>query len=265
MKLFRKSLSVVLAALMLLTVFSVAAFAADTDVTVFLRVEGIKKNLFYNNVTVSDGATVADVLNAAAAADESFTVVIGTGDYGLFLTEINGEVNGSMTEKGWDGWQYRINGVGGMGVGYDTVKDGDSILFYYADEWGDNGFAYPQIDVSALNDKGELTFTVTEGSYAEDGTYTETEAALTGYTLYWDGKAVTPDENGVAKISAAGMKKGDHSVQIEKTAKNGLPLVLRFAPDYTVKTEMSFFARVGLFFSRLIETVRGFFANLTKK
>lgn len=45
MKMFKKSLSITLVAMMLISAFALCSFAADT--TVSLRIEGIDKCLFY--------------------------------------------------------------------------------------------------------------------------------------------------------------------------------------------------------------------------
>ena len=64
MKLFKQTLSVLLAVL-LLGCTALVAFAADGDLTVSMRVEGIDKCLFYGDVTVAAGATALDALKAA--------------------------------------------------------------------------------------------------------------------------------------------------------------------------------------------------------
>ena len=68
MKMFKKSLSITLVAMMLISAFALCSFAADT--TVSLRIEGIDKCLFYGEVTAKADATVLDVIKAADGAVE---------------------------------------------------------------------------------------------------------------------------------------------------------------------------------------------------
>ena len=254
MKMFKKSLSVLLAAIML---FSFAAFAFAADGSVKLRVEGIDKCFFYGDVEIEDGATVQQLFEAAAAKDKSFTFTVEDSDYGPYLTAINGLAAGTKTEKMWDGWQYTINGVDGFSFSTDTVKNGDSVLFYYSDQWGETGFYFPEIDTSELDSEGKLYFTITETVYADDGTPSQEKTRLKDYTLIWDGKKIKSEKDGAAKIPFSSLKSGSHSVQIEKYASNGLPLVLRFEPDFTVNTDMGMgnLKIVLVFFRRMISLV----------
>ena len=69
MKMFKKSMSILLVAMMLLASFTLCSFAAD-DVKVSLRIEGIDKCLFYGDVTAKADATVLDVIKAASKKKE---------------------------------------------------------------------------------------------------------------------------------------------------------------------------------------------------
>ena len=263
MKMFRKTLSIVMVILTVLMCLSVSAFAADT--TVKLRIEGVDKCYFYGDVKVADGATALDVLKAADAADDSLTVTIVESEYGLYLSAINGVYAGSYTEKMWDGWSYRVNDVAPtVGVDAYEVSDGDSMVMYYNDEWN-TGMQYPVAKTDKLSE-GKIYFTSMDTVYDENWNATVAECAVTGYTLIWDGKKITPDAEGVCTIDASLLTAGKHTVQIEKyDAKTGLPTVLRFAPDFTVtvegsEAEKSFFDMIKDFFMSIIE----FFRNLFK-
>ena len=250
MKSFKKTLSVILA-LLLLAVCAVPVFAADETATVSLRVEGIKENLYYGDVTVDAGSNVLQVLEAAAAEDDALTLTVITSEYGPYLAAINGVAAGSQTKTGWDGWQYHVDGKDpGVGVTAYTVSDGEEIVVFYGDEWGETGMYYPEIDLSQIS-KGLVTFTATATVYDENWNPSTETVALTGYTLYWDGAKISPDENGVCELPVSALRGDTHTVQIERYAENGLPDILRYAPDYAVKTNVSFFARIGLAFSRL--------------
>ena len=275
MKLFRKTLSVLLAAL-LLGCTALVAFAADGDITVSLRVEGITENLYYGDVTVAAGATALDALKAADAASDTLTISVSESQYGTYLNGINGVFAGSQTEKGWDGWMFRVNDAA-VSVGIDayTVSDGDAVVVYYSDEFGDTGMAYPVADLSALSE-GKISFTTVVTEYDENWNPTEKTVALKGYTLIWDGAKIAADADGVVTIPADKLTAGEHSVQIESYAENGLPLVLRFAPDFTVTVEaaesdgdaegeLNFFQKIINFFKDLIQKIKDFFGKLFNK
>lgn len=261
MKMFRKTLSVLLAVFMLMGCMAVVAFAAE-DVTVSLRVEGIDKCLFYGNVSVAGGATALDVLKAADAADDTLTVTVVDSDYGPYLTAVNGITAGAYTDKMWDGWSYMIDGVSpDVGVDAYSVSDGEGMVLYYGDPWN-TGMQYPIVHADNVAD-GEIYFTSMDTVYDENWNAVVQECAVTGYTLIWgyNGKTVeiTPDENGVCKIPYQYITSGDHTVQIEKyDAKTGLPTVLRLAPDYTVS--IGFFDAFLAFFKMIIEVITSLFA-----
>lgn len=259
MKFFKKSLSVVLALLMALTCFGAVAFAADAGMTVSLRVEGIAKNLFNGDVTVSQNASAYDVLKASGLkldASES--------SYGVYVSGIENEYAGTF--GGWDGWLFTVNDVE-PSVGMDSYKmsAGDKMVVYYGDPYG-IGMQYPKADLSKINE-GIISFTSLDTVYDENWNPIQKEAAVTGYTLYWDSAAITPDENGVAKIPADKLTAGNHSVQIEKKAENGCPLVLRLAPDFTVTVKSSDnsgnnASEALSTFAKIVKAVKDFFVKV---
>lgn len=264
MKLFKKSLSVLLAVL-LMGCTALVAFAADGDVTVSMRVEGLTECWFYGNVTVPADATALDALKAADAASEALTLTVTESEYGAYLAAINDLYAGSQTTKGWDGWMFRVNDVApSVGIDVYEVKADDVIVVYYSDEYGDTGMLYPVADTSKLA-QGKLSFTATVTEYDENWVPTQKDVAVTGYTLYWDGEKITPDENGVATIPAAKLLGTNHSVQIERYAENGLPTVLRYAPDFTVKVEHTGFAKFLTVFVDLFVKIKAFFGGLFNK
>ena len=260
MKTFKKSLSVVLAALMLICA-AIPAFAAE-EITVSLRVEGIEKCLFYGDVSVAKDATAFDALKAAADKDESLTLTTTESQYGIYLAAINDLYAGSQTEKGWDGWMFRVNDEA-ISVSMDqyTVKADDRVVVYYSDEYGETGMLYPVADTSKLAD-GKLSFTSTVTEYDANWNMTEKEVVITGATLIWDGEKLTADENGVYTIPFMKLLGSEHNVQLERYAENKLPNVLRFAPDYTLKVEhTNILAKLLTFFVDLFAKVRALFVK----
>ena len=261
MKMFRKTLSIVMVILTVLMCLSLSAFAADT--TVNLRIEGITECLYYGNVTVSENATVYDVLLKADKESDKLTVISTASEYGAYVDSINGITAGTYTEKKWDGWSYRVNGVApSVGVDAYTVSAGDSIVMYYNDEWN-TGMQYPTVKTDKLSED-KIYFTSMDTVYDENWNSVVAECAVTGYTLIWDGVEVTPDENGVCTLSEKNLTAGKHSIQIKKhDAKTGLPTVLRLEPDFTVtieKEKKNFFDTIKDF----IDMIINFFKNLFK-
>ena len=243
MKLFKKTLCVLLSAL-LIGCTALIAFAADGEITVSLRIEGIAACLFYDDVTVPAGSCALDVLKAADDASDELTLTIVDSVYGEYLSGVNETFAGSVAPSFYDGWQFIVNGEKQIDetttyehsmTSYIVAAD-DDIVVYYNDEFGATGFMRPVIDTSKLNE-GKLSFTATVTEYDADWNPTLKDVAVTGYTLIWDGERITPDENGVVTLTQAQMSEGDHSLQIERYAENGLPTVLRYAPDFTVKIE----------------------------
>lgn len=259
MKTIKKSLSVILAILMMFTV-SAVAFAAEGDVTVKLRIEGIKENWYYEDVTVSADATVADVLEKADAGSESLSIEIKQGEYGPYVTEINGLVAGTQTEKRWDGWNYIVNDVAPeVGIADTKVNNNDVIVVYYAD--GANPVQFPEINLDKIN-QGKISFTSKDTVYDEEWNSTVVENPVKDYTVTWNDHGHTvilyPDENGVCTIPANNNTKGEHSLQIEKyDERTGMPLVLRFEPDFTVnvKNPENFVAKLASFFYMILDIV----------
>ena len=235
MKALKKSVSLLLALIMLMSACCAFASAAS-DIKVNVRIEGINDKLFYGNVTVPSGATVLDAIKQADSVSSKIKVTVKNGAYGAYVTAVNSEKE--KTFGGYDGWNYRVNGVDpSVSMDKYKVKSGAKIILYYGDPYG-KGMQYPVADTSMLA-AGYLSFKSTDTVYRADGTTKTTESIITGYILEWGlGNGATvdlyPDENGLVYIDKEFLTKGEHSVQIIKTDDSGMPLVLRFAPDYMI-------------------------------
>lgn len=235
MKALKKSVSLLLALIMLMSACCAFASAAS-DIKVNVRIEGINDKLFYGNVTVPSGATVLDAIKQADSVSSKIKVTVKNGAYGAYVTAVNSEKE--KTFGGYDGWNYRVNGVDpSVSMDKYKVKSGAKIILYYGDPYG-KGMQYPVADTSMLA-AGYLSFKSTDTVYRADGTIKTTESVITGYILEWGlGNGATvdlyPDENGLVYIDKEFLTKGEHSVQIIKTDDSGMPLVLRFAPDYMI-------------------------------
>ncbi|MGN1442363.1 MAG: DUF4430 domain-containing protein [Acutalibacteraceae bacterium] len=235
MKTLKKAVSLLLALMLLMSACCAFASAAS-DIKVNVRIEGITDKLFYGNVTVPSGATVLDAIKQADSVSTKIKVTITNGAYGAYVTAVNSEKE--KTFGGYDGWNYRVNGVDpSVSMDKYTVKSGAKIVLYYGDPYG-KGMQYPVADTSMLA-AGYLSFKSTDTVYNADGTTKTTENIVKDYILEWGlGNGATvdlyPDENGRVLIDKEFLTKGEHSVQIIKTDNSGMPLVLRFAPDYTI-------------------------------
>ena len=235
MKALKKSVSLLLALIMLMSACCAFASAASY-IKVNVRIEGINDKLFYGNVTVPSGATVLDAIKQADSVSSKIKVTVKNGAYGAYVTAVNSEKE--KTFGGYDGWNYRVNGVDpSVSMDKYKVKSGAKIILYYGDPYG-KGMQYPVADTSMLA-AGYLSFKSTDTVYRADGTTKTTKSIITGYILEWGlGNGATvdlyPDENGLVYIDKEFLTKGEHSVQIIKTDDSGMPLVLRFAPDYMI-------------------------------
>ncbi len=214
-----------------------AAFAAEDTMSVTLRIEGVEKNLFYDTVEVpyTDTLTLQQALTYIDTQEDSITITGIDTDY---ITDINGETAGSF--GGWDGWLYKVNGQDAVvGISGQELADGDSVLLYYGDPFG-VGMQFPAADTSDLAN-GVITFTSTDTTYDASYNPIVTVNPVKGATVTWsNGDTVTDyvtDENGAITIDADQLTEGSHAVQIAKTGDTNLPLVLRFAPDYTITVE----------------------------
>lgn len=82
--------------------------------------------------TVDLGATVLDVFEKALSQEEP--KLTWKNDGGNYIYQINGLSefdNGALS-----GWMYQINGkYSDLGVGEQTLKNGDSIIFHYTDDY----------------------------------------------------------------------------------------------------------------------------------
>lgn len=232
----KKILCSALAGVIAAGVFSISAFADnEKQMSVTVRIEGISKNLYYNTVDIPYTGENLTVQNALMYVDQQSDDITITGVENGWITAVNDEKQASF--GGWDGWLYTVNGVSPTDTVNDHVlSDGDSIVLYYGDPYG-IGMQYPEIDTSKITD-GILTFTSKDTSYDADYNPTVVTNPVKDAKVELgteDGSiSYTTDENGSINIDDKYLTEGNHSISISKVSENGLPLVLRFAPDRTV-------------------------------
>lgn len=232
----KKILCSVLAGTLAVSALSISAFAEEEkQMSVTVRIEGISENLYYDTVDIPYTGENLTVQNALMYVDEQNDDITITNIENGWITAVNDDVQGKF--GGWDGWLYMVNGVSP----YDTVdtyklSDGDSIVLYYGDPYG-VGMQYPEIDDSKI-DEGILTFTSQDTIYDADYNPTVVTNPVVDAKVEWNTESgsvsYTTDENGSIDIDEQYLTEGKHSVSISKVGENGIPLVLRFAPDFTV-------------------------------
>ena len=177
--------------------------------TFTLRIEGNSSCIFEGELTFSEGETLQNVLLAFDEANENVTFK-GTAD--SYISEINGEASGKF--GGWDGWLFLLNGkMSDVGISDVRLKKGDSVVFFYGDPYGANGFLFPEYSVS----EGKITFTA-------DG------KPIEGLTVTLNGKEYLTDAAGSVSCAA-----GKYTLQIGKYAESGLSLVLRLPENTSVE------------------------------
>ncbi len=265
MKNTKKIISVVLAVIMALSVLSICAFAADKFVQ--LRIEGVKECLFYDTLKLDDGDTVYNILMDADQISEDIAVTCTVSEYGAYLYAINEDASGQFGS--WDGWMFMVNGVNPtMGIDAYKLKPGDKIVIYYSDQYK-AGMQFPELSYK----NGVITAMSADSVYDDEGKEIVTVNPVADATItYIDGGktiTLTTDANGKATVPEANRTLGYHSVQIEKYASNGLPLVLRLEPDYELEvteTQVSFIRRIldrlFEFYQRVLEIIQSLAGDL---
>ena len=130
----------------LLSIGSLSVFAAAEDeINVTLRIEGVDENFYYDTVTTTD-TNLGDFLEQLGSDNDNINIVMEDGGYGRYLTEVNGDKAASY--GAYSGWLFIVNGADpGTGMDNVTLKDGDEVVLYYGDPYG-AGFQFPEADSS---------------------------------------------------------------------------------------------------------------------
>jgi Domain of unknown function (DUF4430) len=140
----RRSLALVAAAAAIL-VFVPAALAARVHV----RVEGKTQTIFGSTEpTLNVKANALDALESASLAGEFFYHVTTT-SFGPYVDQI-----GRYPAGGSNGWIFKVNGVvPPVGADQVTVKDGDTVLWYWATFSGPAGPLTLEVETSIVRGK----------------------------------------------------------------------------------------------------------------
>jgi hypothetical protein len=120
----------------LLAVLGIALVLVPTalGVRVHVRVEGKTQTLFGPTAPLLEGgANALSALDAASASGE-FYYHVQSASFGNYVDQI-----GRYAAAGSAGWVFKVNGVSPpVGADAVTLKDGDSVLWYWA-EFGASG------------------------------------------------------------------------------------------------------------------------------
>lgn len=126
--------------------------------TVKIRVEGKTQTIFGASQPSVVGANPLEALDAASFAGE-FYYLVTTASFGDYVSQV-GKYGGEQSS----GWVFKVNGISPpVGAKEVTLKDGDTVLWYYA-TFGPSG-GPPTLDlqrlpgncyrVASLNDAGQ--------------------------------------------------------------------------------------------------------------
>ena len=206
------------------------ALAAEETVTVSLRVEGAAASLAYEPAfAVPAGTSALDAFKALLDAK------------GLTYTATDARFTAVGAEKdaafgGWDGWCWCLgNAVQTGSMASYTVTGGETLLLCYADRYGDPMTQLPYL-TAARGADGLVTLTVTaqHSDYDADWQLVYTTQPVPNVTVAAGAGHYLTDAAGKAVLSAEDSALSALPVQLAAAAENGLPLVVRLAPDYTL-------------------------------
>jgi hypothetical protein len=114
--------------LVLAVLTALVAVPAATAASIHVRVEGKTRTLYGATDPTLEGANALDAIESASLAGELYYHVTTT-SFGPYVDQV-----GRYGASASSGWVFKVNGVSPP-VGADKVqlKDGDTILWYYAD------------------------------------------------------------------------------------------------------------------------------------
>ncbi|MCQ2463459.1 MAG: hypothetical protein MJ177_08685 [Clostridia bacterium] len=210
----KKTVSLILAVIILLGTFGICAFAA-TPATVYVTIADEKGNLAvaHEIITVKDSdkdgkLTISDALYYAheefyeGGAKAGYKA--GETEYGISLVKLWGIANGGS-------YGYYINDNSAYSLA-DTVKDGDNVYaFIYTDTMNFSD-TYSYFEEKEMSFRTYTFNEVTLYKYTFDANWKPVKEPVKGAVITIDGeesKYVT-DENGKVKIAV--LKSGKHTV-----------------------------------------------------
>ena len=225
----KKHLSVLLCLVLLLMLCACSGKEAAGP-TVSVRVEGISENLAYDTaVPLTEDASA---LALACALLDKLDIPYDT-DAG-YLTAVGHDKAGAF--DGWDGFVFYLNGEESLTApGAIRPKEGDVLLFCYADLSGEPPTLMPRIEAARGGD-GLVTLTVLGGKLTFQGDAPVMEYApvaqaevTVNEVLYYT------DENGRLVLDKDVSQKERVSLQVEHYTEDGRPLLIRLEPGFELE------------------------------
>ena len=201
MKKVRKIISMALALMLILSIGAFSAQAAGEAgvIKVSMRIEGITEAMYFSEaITISDGASIAALLEKIKDDANAPQFVINESFY---VSEIGGLAAGDY--GGWSGWSFQINGKElTSGITENYLSDGDAVVCYYGDPWGEPGMQYPIADLSKLFTGGVISFTSMDTTVDPETWESEvSENPVAGAKVTFNGAVYTTNENGEIRIA----------------------------------------------------------------
>ena len=128
---------------------ALAVVPSAAAVRVHVRVEGKTQTIFGSTAPLVDvTANALDALEAASLAGE-FYYHVTLSSFGPFVDEI-----GRYPAAGSGGWEFKVNGIlPPVGADKVTVKDGDTVLWYWATFTGSAGPLTLEVETSVVRSK----------------------------------------------------------------------------------------------------------------
>jgi len=231
MRIIAFTLAVVMLAGM--TFFTAAADEADM-ITVSLRIEGDKENLYYNTaIRIAAGSTVHDLMALVNEMEEAPEIVMqGSDEWGTYIVEIDGLAAGDY--GGASGWNLLVSDVSPtVGQSFVVLEDLDDVVYYYGDPVT-NELQAPVMDLTRLYSDGIITFTSFDTTWDEEFNSVVTENPVVGAKVEFEGVIYLTDSNGCITIESTVNIAGLRTFSIERyDEETGIPTLLRSAPyDY---------------------------------
>lgn len=227
----RKSLPVFALLLCLLTVSLCACQkpAAETPKgpSVRLRVEGISELLAFDpEYPLTAELSALDLVCALLDSRD----VPYTAEYG-YLVSVGHDNAGAF--GGFDGFVFYVNGEESLEAPGSLIpKEGDELLFCYADLNGEPPTLWPKVEAIRGAD-GLVTLLVSGGRMTFVGEQTGMEyTPVAGAEVTVNEVLYHTDAAGKLVLDAELSRRAQVSLQVELYTEDGRPLLIRLAPDY---------------------------------
>lgn len=239
----KKLISIFVALIMLLGIFSISAFAENESVTANVYVTIANAGtlvLTQEKITVTDKdndgkLNIDEALIATHEAKFEGGAAAGygsdVGQYGLYVTKLWGVENGG-------GYGYYVNNASAMGLS-DEVKEGDYInAFTFTDltTWSGSD-KYTFFDKNTLTATAEEEITLTLSAAGYDASYNPITVPVKNATITLNGEATEykTDENG--KVTMKISKSGTYVISATSATETLVPPLLTVTVNAKVPAE----------------------------